>query len=169
MVDLNLLMTNLRWIMMSKYSERLERNSELRNYLAQLGELIGHEVTADQIGSLKDVEKLRAKASEIKHCPKMIEVIPPEDLKSARFASLVQRLEALNSKPVSIWLSATSSCGVFYIPKVSEFNFGFNFSEIPEGVVALLTEDGKDKLLLDFDSKEVELELQGEMWGSVDY
>ncbi len=70
---------------------------------------------------------------------------------------------------MSIWLNATASCSAFHLLRVNEFNFAFRFAEIPEGVVVLLTEDGGDKLLLDFSPDEVEVELQGKVWGYAEY
>lgn len=154
---------------MSDLVNRLARNAELIGYLNQLRELVGREVSKEQLGSLEEVERLKGVASQLKDCPKTLIEIAPEDLAKERFTSLVQRLVKANPSPVSIWLNATSSCGTFYLSRVDGFNFAFRFASIPEGVVVLLTEDGRDRLLLDFSPDEVEVELQGMEWGNIDY
>lgn len=169
MIVLSSPMTNQRLITMSDLVNALAQNAKLRGYLSQLSEVVGHEVTAEQLSSLEEVEKLKEAASQLKECPKKIIEVDPADLAQQRFASLVQRLAKANSSPVSIWLDATSSCGTFYISGIDKFNLSFSFDAIPEGVVVLLTEDCRDKLLIDFSPDEVEVELQGKEWGDAEY
>jgi hypothetical protein len=154
---------------MSDIGNVLARNANLRGYLNQLSEMVGREVTEEQLSSLEEVEKLKKTASQLNGYPKKYIKIASEALAQERFTSLVQRLAKANSNPISIWLDATASCGTLYIPGIIEFNFSFRFTAIPEGVVVLLTKDGSDKLLLDFSPDEVEVELQGKAWGNAEY
>lgn len=154
---------------MSDLANKLARNANLRGYLNQLSELVGHEVAEQQLSSLEEVEKLKEVASQLKGYPKRHFEIDPEALAQERFTSLVQRLAEANSSPISIWLDATLYCGTFYISGISEFNFSFRLTSIPEGIVGLLTRDGSDELLLDFSPDEVEVELRGKTWGNVEY
>ena len=155
--------------MMNELANRLTRNTELKVYLDQLKELIGREVFEEELGPIEEVEQLKEAASQLKDYPKKLIEIAPGDLVKERFALLVHQLTNTNPSPVSIWLNATSSCGAFSIPRVDAFNFGFRFDLIPEGVVVLFTKDGRDRLLLDFGPDEVEVELQGEEWGNIEY
>lgn len=156
-------------ITMNNLGNALARNAHLENYLGQLSEMVGHEVTEDQLSSLEEIERLKEASRELQRCPKKIIEITPEDLRRERFALLVLTLAKAKSSPVSIWLDATSYCGTLYLAGVNEFNFSFRLDSIPEGVVVLLTEDGRDQLLLDFSPEEVAMELQGKAWGNVEY
>jgi len=154
---------------MNDLTKKLTRNAELEGYLNELSELMGRKITEKDLSALEEVEKLKNAAVKLEEQPKTLIVLAPEELKQARFSSLVQRLAKANPNPVSVWLNATSSCGTFYLSRIDKFNFSFRFDAIPEGVIALLTEDGNDELLLDFSPDEVEVELQGAEWGSAEY
>jgi hypothetical protein len=154
---------------MNELVSRLARNAEQKRYLDQLSELVGREVTEEQLSSLEEVQRLNEVASQLNGGPKRVIKIAPEDLARERFRLLVHALAKANPSPVSIWLNATASCGTLFLSKLDEFNFAFQPNAIPEGVVVLLTKDGKDKLLLDINPDEVEVELQGEMWANSEY
>jgi hypothetical protein len=155
--------------MINNLGNALVRNAKLKGYLSQLSEVVGREVIEDQLSSLEEVERLKEASQQLNGCPKKIIEITPEDLLRERFALLVRKLAKSNSSPVSVWLDATSHCGTIYLSGIDEFDFSFRLAAIPEGVVVLLTEDGRDKLLLDFSPEEVEVELQGKVWGNVEY
>jgi hypothetical protein len=154
---------------MSDLAKRLARNAALKPYLDQLRELVGSEVTEQQLSSLEEVQRLKKVASQFNCRPKKVIKIAPEDLTRERFKLLVHALAKANPSPVSIWLNATASCGTLFLSRIDEFNFGFQYDAIPEGVVVLLTKDGNDKLLIDINPDEAEVELQGERWGNVEY
>jgi hypothetical protein len=155
--------------MTNDVSRRLACNAELNRYLAQLTELAGREVTEAELGAPEDALRLRKAAAKLQGLPKRVLELAPEEIRQARFGDFVRRLVDGNPSPVSIWLNAASACGMVFLPRVDEFNFRFRFSAVPEGVVALLTEQGMDKLLLDFGPDEVVLELQGNLWGNLNF
>lgn len=154
---------------MSDLERLVVRNAELQRYLRQLAELVGREVSETELDPPEEATRLKEAAVGLKQYPNRIIELTPEELTQGRFASFIQRLARANSSPVSIWLNATPSCGVFYLSRADNLNCSFRFSQIPEGVIVLLTQEGADKLLLDFSPDEVVLELQGVNWGNVEY
>ena len=152
---------------MTDLTMKLRRNADLQIYLSQLAELVGRQIVEGELSSIEEVNRL--KEGGFRSCPEKTISLMPENLREGRFHSFIKRLAIKNPVPVAIFLKPTQYCGTFYATRIDKINFDFRFDLIPEGIFTLITEDGGDEFVLDFDADEIEVGLQGEMWGSVDY
>ena len=155
--------------MRSELSAKLAYRAAIKRYLAQLSELTNQKVTADCLTSLKEVESFMNNSTDLPLLEKKTYWLSPSDLTSEKFKSFVKRLEATNPSPVGVWLDGTKACGMFYIGGLSELNFQFRFSLVPDGVFQLITADARDSLLIVFDFDEVEMVIQGYSWSAIEY
>ncbi len=153
--------------MRSELSAKLAYQAAIEPYLAQLTELTNQKVTADCLTSIKEVESIRKNSTGLNFLEKKAYWFSPSELFSEKFKSYVKCLEATNPSPVGVWLEGTKACGLFYIRGVSELNFQFRFSLVPDGIFKLITADARDSLLLDFDFDEVQMVIQGYSWTAV--
>lgn len=154
---------------MNNLSNRLGYKSKINAYLNQLSELANKPVYETDLGTLEEVEAVKQKSQSLLSCEKVTFEIDLDDLKSNRFSTFLKKLGEASSGPLYIWLDSTNICGAYLLAKASDFNLNFDTKLMPEGVIVLLTESCQGKLLLDFDTENVEVELQGEVWSKIKY
>lgn len=143
-------------------------------YLAELSTLSNQTVSADDLSCMNEVENIRATISDLKKLPISKFNIPFPEKENARFRNYIHNLYESCSEKVYIWTSKTNSCGLYKIDNIDAVNFSFPFNLNTQGVVVFLSENIKNKLLLDFyiDSsgeKIIEVESQGLQWGAIKY
>lgn len=152
---------------MSSFSTRITRNSKIEAYLLQLHELTGRQVSESELTTVAEAEEIRAGTEGLTSQKKTVFHLQISNLHGRQFRDYIDRLKSANPGAVYIWLHATASCGVFSVPSIAEVKFTFDHEKIPEGVIVLLAAGCKDRMLLDFDTDAVEIEVQGTSWASV--
>lgn len=155
-------------------SEKLRRNLYLKNYLKELGALTGRTVQADELGSLEQAASIRTEAQKFINQPPTVCEIRFSDRCSERFKEFLQRLKDANSLPVYVWTEHTIDCGALLVPSIDTIKFDFDFAINDEGILAFITRDLGDSLLLDFsstpmDEQVMKIETRGANWGTVIY
>jgi len=96
------------------------------------------------------------------------------DRNSERFKRFLENLKDANSSPIYVFSPRTADCGAFLLSSLGEINRDFDFTLNSEGILAFLTKDVEDRLLLDFfvspaGEQRLKIETQGVNWGGVAY
>ena len=158
----------------SSQSERLRKKLHLKEYLGELGRLLGRVVQEEELGSLAQVTTIRAAALKFDTQPAISHDIPFTERKSDRFVRFIQCLSEANPSHVYVWTPRTILCGVILVPSLNAIKLDFDFDINHEGVLVFLTSDLSDRLLLDFSTTDMNeqrlnIELQGRYWSRVSY
>jgi hypothetical protein len=164
MVVQNSEMINLKLIMMNNKQE-IQFKKNLASYLSELKRFTGIEVTPESLSSVEEVKKIREQSLYLKDTEKIKLVMNFEKKNSERFKHFITNLNTVNNNAVYIWTDSTNVCGLYQVASIKAINFSFSFDVISSGIVAFVTKDLNDKMLLDFyrDSKDeeiLEVELQ---------
>lgn len=152
----------------------IRRRTRLPGYLDKLGHLMGYRPDIGEICSPEAVRQLQNELTKYtSSAAPATKVILFSERLSSWFAALVANLECQNPNPVFVWIDATNDCGFARPIKLRDFRFDFQFECIPEGVVALITADARDKMLLDFERDQdgaeiMTIELTGAGWGKAE-
>jgi hypothetical protein len=166
----------------SPISDAVRHDIHMQEYLEELSQLVGREVSADELGGLEQARAIRdiarkfneAPITPAHHKPGGSYEIAGEERQSERLFWFFQRLRYTNPSPVYVWTPRTICCGTFLLPSIEAINTGFDLDLNEEGVLVLLSCDLEDGLLLDFavsaDGKDcVSLQTRGANWASVAY
>jgi hypothetical protein len=148
----------------------------IRRYLIELNELCLEKPLENKLLSLEKTEHIRQiSLSLLKRKPaRKIRMVFKEKT-TDRFKEYVTGLHRANPNSVYIWTENSNSCGLFEISSLLDFNFGFGFGVNTQGIVALLTSDLTDSLVLDFSDggtasgQELEIDVSGDRWPAVNY
>ena len=158
---------------MSELSDKIALRRELSRHLRELSLLLGRPVHKDELLSLDETRRVRARANEIERQPLVRFAIPFEEKGEAVFAAFVERLANANSSDVYLWTPASNICGVLRPIPLRTVRLAFPFNLNPEGIVVILTSDLADQLLLDYstevDEQLLQVEVSGKHWGGVTY
>lgn len=154
----------------AKLRQRIDRNK----YLEELRSLMGRPVETQELGTLDDVEKLRKIAKKFEFQETSSWDVEFEEIRSDRFVDFVRRLSDTNPSSVYIWTPRTIYCGALLVPSMTMLKLDFDFGINKEGILAFLTSDAQDRLLLDFYSdnngrRRLKIEVQGDHWRSIHY
>jgi hypothetical protein len=157
---------------MSELSERIAFERELPRHLRELSVLLRRTVHRDELLSVQETKAVRARANEVARQPVARFEMKFEEKRTPRFADFVQRLARANPHDVYVWTPASNLCGLIRPIAVERVNIGFGFDLNPEGILAILTSDLRDQLLLDYSAGEggeelLEVEVSGEHWGGL--
>lgn len=159
----------------SDIGQRLAYKRNIQSHLSQLSHLTNREVTEGDLLPLETTHSIREQSKRLLNSSSLhkFKIRFPEKL-DGRFTTFVRNLHALNSSPVYIWIEHTNTCGLLEIGSIAEFNFKFEYSVSPQGIISLLTKDMTDNMVLDFfeDSSHeqlIEIELVGRSWPSCRY
>lgn len=155
-------------------SQRLRQNLYKKQYLEELGALLGRAVLQEELGSLEHVKTIREALQKLDGQPVTSCEIPFAERKTDRFKRFIQRLIEANPSPVYVWTEHSIDCGLLLVPSLSEIKFDFDFSINADGVFVFRTSDLCDRLLLDFsishtNEQILQIETQGEHWLDVVY
>jgi hypothetical protein len=148
---------------------------ELASYIKELKSLsCTGEVNKNNLSCLDEVEKIRGKTSQLDELPINKAIVEFSVLGSKNFNNFKTQLLQKNSSSVYIWTPRTNSCGLYSVESIDAVNFNFPFNINAEGILVLLSVDGKDKLLLDFYKSDegkqvVEIEVSGKNWSSAEF
>ncbi|WP_157201576.1 hypothetical protein [Massilia sp. Root418] len=146
----------------------------IRRYLIELNELCLEKPLENKLLSLEKTEHIQ-QVSFLKRKPARKIRIYFEEKTTDRFKKYVTGLHRANPNSVYIWTENSNSCGLFEISSLLNFNFGFGFGVNTQGIVALLTSDLTDSLVLDFShggtasGQELEIDVSGDRWPAVNY
>ena len=159
---------------MPSSSANLRQHLNLKRYLAELAELTGRHVRADELVGLEQTAALRACQQKFKTQATTTAEIPFADRLSARFSDFIQNLHGANPSPVYVWTQRTVDCGTLLVPSLQAIKWDFDFGVNDEGILALVTSDIADSLLLDFSTsltgeQRMKVETQGANWKDVIY
>jgi hypothetical protein len=155
-------------------SGKLRQKIYLKRYLAELSALTGGPVQADELVSLEQTAKLREAQQQFVALPTSSSEIPFSDRGSERFAEFVRRLHDANPSPVYVWTERTIDCGALLVPSLMAIRWNFDFAVNEEGMLAFVTSDIADSLLLDFSAlhtgeQRMKVETKGANWEEVAY
>jgi len=159
---------------MSKLADKLAFRRELPRHLRELSLLLGRSVDTLDLLSIDDTKELRSQANQVTREPASTFQIPFDATREPRFGMFVRRLEEANTSPVYVWTPASNACGLLKPTPLGVVRMEFPFDLNPEGIVAILTSDLQDELLLDYskgdrDQRELEVEASGKHWGLIAY
>jgi hypothetical protein len=153
---------------MNEHGVQRVRSDDLQSYLKELEILVTHPVNELDLLSRAATESLRAQinlncASESQRIE-----IPFAERSGAAFARLIACLQDLNRSPVVLWPPRANKFGVLKLPSLASINFSFPFFLNSQGIFAIATEDGMDRLILDFYEQQgrqiLEIEWAGSNW-----
>lgn len=155
-------------------SEKLRKKLSMKMYLKELTVLAGRPVQANELGSVEKAVSVRKAGQKFSTLDAASFEIPFADLSSERFRRFVRKLYNANPSSVYVWSPRTIDCGVFLMPSIAAINFDFDFEINEEGILVFLTNDLKDRLLVDFfilsqSHKRSKVEVQGNNWGEIIY
>lgn len=150
---------------------RIAYKVHIDDYLRQLSELAGRDVSRSELTSLQQMGQEKAASRLGLVSDKRCIELPLGELKSYRFTVFAQRLQHANPSGVSVWLEASDKCGLWKCADLTLLNFKFDLSLFPEGVIDFETSDLRDRCILDFelDDNSLEIDLRGENWPHVHY
>ena len=156
-------------------SERLRKKQYMSQYLSELSILMGYPVQAGELGGLDQAGEIRAAvlAGTAAQAGSRFELSFSE-VASERFKRYLQRLIASNPSPVYVWTPRTIDCGALTVDSLLRMNFNFPFNINEEGIIAFVTNDVADRMLLEFSINSVGqevliVETQGPNWASAMY
>ena len=147
----------------------------MKAHLAELTVLLGRPIAEIELESLEKTASLVDEVKKRFQTPNALTFeIPFGDRLLDLFKHFVMKLHASNPSPIYIWVERTNYCGVLRVPSVCSIKYDFDFWIERNGVISLVTEDLKDKFVLDLllsdDGEErLELRVQGENWGGIKY
>jgi hypothetical protein len=146
----------------------------ISKHLTELSKLVGRHVAIKDLLSIEETDDLRKRASEVSRAPSLKTTLDFTDKSSERFKAFLQRLASSNAAPVYIWTTLSNTCGLLRPVPLVSIDYGFDFDLNEDGIVAFVTEDLKDRMLLDYTERsdgirELELEAAGEDWGQAQY
>ncbi len=153
----------------SDLSGKLQKHGELDTYLGQLSELLEAAVEACKLSTLNEVASFRERSSSLSKEHRRVFEVGLDELTSERFSNYISKLRESNSSPVVIWLQSTNRCGFIKALSIEDINYGFDASRFPEGIAVFIADNCVDKLILDFDLQNVEVETVGRHWPQIAY
>jgi hypothetical protein len=154
--------------------QKFEYGKHIAQCLAELAQLSKKPPTENALSSLDAIAVVRQASLHLKDKPRRRFTIKFEERLTERFTTYVERLYRNNPSPVYIWTHLSNSCGLYEIPSILDFNFGFSYDVNRDGIIALLTKDVADKMTLDFSegslgTRVLEVEVAGDNWPLVVY
>lgn len=155
-------------------SEKLRQKLSLKMYLVELAALTGRPVQADELIGLEQTATLRAAQQKFGAQASASFEILFSDRRAERFKKFVRRLHDANPSPVYVWTPRTVDCGALLVSSLGAIRWDFDFTVNEEGMVAFVTSDLADSLLLDLSDLPtgeqcMKVETQGQNWMSVTY
>lgn len=161
--------------MSSGIANRLAYKRYLQSHLSQLSHLTNRYIGENDLLPLETTHSIREESKQLLDMSSLRKFkIDFSEKLGVRFEEFVRNLHALNPNPVYIWIEHTNTCGLLEIRSIIEFNFKFDYAEINQGIVSLLTKDMRDNLVLDFfedssGARFIEIELAGYNWPTCAY
>ncbi|GAA4340057.1 hypothetical protein GCM10023165_19790 [Variovorax defluvii] len=154
--------------------QKLRQRLYLKEYLKELAALTGRPVQCGDLLSLEQTADLQAARQKCGVEAAVSTDILFSDRGSERFGAFLRRLHDANPSAIYVWTPRTIDCGALLVPSLSAIQWGFDFAVNEEGILAFVTSDLADRLLLDFselptDEQRMKIEIQGPNWGSVAY
>ncbi len=150
-------------------SQKLLYNQYIKPHFIALNSIVSHKIDIADLINISDTINLREKAQELQHKPLYEFEIPFTEKKTIKFDNFLQALHEQNDQPVLVWIKHTIDCGAYKMNSILDLNTQFSFTDPPGDIVVFVTNDNKDKLLLDCyvnqDGEEMLLiEIQGDNW-----
>jgi hypothetical protein len=153
-------------------SKRIAFARHLGRHLSELTRVLGRNVRREDLLSLEESEAILARSKATLRAPDWKITVPFEDKNLPWFRDFTRALGSAHAGRVYLWTPLASDCGLPKSVFLSEIDFGFPFDLNPEGILEVLTDDLKDRLILDYslgegDRAELEIEVSGPRWGGV--
>jgi hypothetical protein len=152
--------------------QKAKGKSLISIYLKELNLLTRQMVEAKDLITIEDTVRIIHKRKEISN------TIPFEKLTLSfeakdRLSSYLAKMAEIKKGKVYLFTEYSKNCGALLLNSLNDFNHKFSFNDEHSGIISFLSEDLKDKLVLDFyvenDKYILELETQGFVWNSVLY
>lgn len=142
----------------------------INTYLKELNLLSIRKIEVNDLITLEETKMIIHKRQEIgKSIPSEKLVLKFED--KDRLLSYLSKMAELKKGKIYLFIEYTKNCGALLLNSLKDFNYNFSFSDEHSGIISFLSEDLKDKLVLDFyeDTGQhiLEIETQGYVWNSV--
>lgn len=153
---------------------KLEYKNNITSYLRELGMLSNRIIKESDLSSMSEINEVRVQSSNLANLPIFKFKINFTELTSKQFSEYIYSLYEINSAQVYLWTNKTNICGLYKANNIKEVDFSFPYDINSEGIIVFLSENLKDKLLLDFSTdvsgtKVVEIESQGLSWPNIKY
>jgi hypothetical protein len=159
---------------MRELPKRLHFAKELPRHLAELEVLLKRRIEPPELLSVEETCLIRDQANQITRHPLSRCDVSFVAKQKARFGAFLSSLSEANPAKVYPWTPASNVCGLLKPVALLQIDFSFPFDLNPEGILAILTSDLSDQLLLDYSMGDhghplLEMEWSGTHWGRVPY
>jgi hypothetical protein len=150
--------------------QKAKGKSLMSSYLKELNLLSKLKIKVNDLITFEETEMIIHKRKEIS------ESIPSEKLvlkfeDKDRLLHYLSKMAELKKGKIYMFTEYSKSCGALLLNSLIDFNYNFAFSDEHSGIISFLSEDLKDKLILDFYEESgqyiIEIETQGYVWNSV--
>lgn len=141
----------------------------LKEYLGELEKLVGHPISEGELIGVAETRDIQVAAKRFEHLPIVAKKVPFLTPDHAFLGDVIQQLYDANNSPVFIWTPRTQYCGTLKIPSISAIKADFHYQTNNEGILAFMTDDLCDRMVIDWsnDGKTnwLTYEFQGDHWG----
>lgn len=146
------------------------KKKHLNSYLGELEKLALQKVDVSKL-VLDRIDVLKEAAIRLSNNQGEFFQIPFEEKRGVDFKIYINRLKSVNSGKVYLWTDYSNYCGLLLLDDLTQLNLEFGFHDEHSGIMTLLAENLKDKLILDWSEeggrRMLEIESYGENWGSI--
>ena len=147
--------------------ERIAFKKNIKVYLETLKALTGYEVNPKDLCSLSELDEAKKYAEKLREMPMLSYEFDRNGFPGRDFTNFLNDLNKSNPSHVYVWMSYSNFCGLYKLNSLFEFKFDKVYESVSDGVVVLMSDDYKDRLLIDADELSVTIELKGENWINV--
>jgi hypothetical protein len=159
---------------MKTLQERRLRSLHLREYLRELSSIVLRPVSSDQLTSTNTVLEIQANGTKWSHQPSTKFELEFKDLNSPRMRAFWAELSRRNESRLYLMTGRSVYCGALGMESLMEVDLGMDFGSTLEGVIAIVTADLENSVLLDFHEspqgeRSVVVTVQGTQWIEVGY
>lgn len=159
---------------MTDLSRNIAFNRNLPRHLVELSQVLKRDVWREHLMNLEETGMLLKRLKAQRRSSGRRFTIPSCEKEGTRFRRLIEALQAAAAGQVYLWTPLAKDCGLPCPIEMSEVKWAFSFDVSPEGLMEIVTQDARDRLLLDFSldergERQLEVELDGDRWGAARY
>lgn len=141
----------------------------LKEYLGELEKLVGHPISESELIGVAETRDIQVASKKFEHLPTVSKTVPFLAADHAFLGEVLQQLSDANNSPVFIWTPRTQYCGMLKIPSICAIKPDFHYQTNKEGVLAFITDDLCDRMVIDWsndgNTNWLTYEFQGDNWG----
>lgn len=130
---------------MNDIRRRLDYRTHLTQHLAELSRLTNQSVSATDLLSLDETDRIRKRSKTMIRQPKYKTVIPFSERSGPRMIELVTEIYRQYPQPVYLWTEHANECGALRLASILDFRLDFDFNVDTNGVFTFQTENLEQK------------------------